>query len=79
MMLRNQRKTGRTSSAAICQRELSASVSSGSSGAPSMVMSPGHTHQVTVAHPGGTFTTVKPMKAANRFDKGDYEDETIKH
>lgn len=38
-----------------------------------------HTHQVTVAHPGGTFTTVKPMKAANRFDKGDYEDETIKH
>lgn len=38
-----------------------------------------HTHQVTVAHPGGTFTTVKPMKAANRFVKGDYEDETIKH
>ncbi|WP_321977785.1 hypothetical protein [Prevotella sp.] len=38
-----------------------------------------HTHQVTVAHPGGTFTTVKPMKAANRFAKGDYEDETIKH
>lgn len=38
-----------------------------------------HTHQVTVAHPGGTFTTVKPMKAANRFAQGDYEDETIKH
>ncbi|WP_288744914.1 hypothetical protein [uncultured Prevotella sp.] len=38
-----------------------------------------HTHQVTVAHPGGTFTTVKPMKAANRFVQGDYEDETIKH
>lgn len=38
-----------------------------------------HTHQVTVAHPGGTFTTVKPMKAANRFVRGDYEDETIKH
>lgn len=38
-----------------------------------------HTHQVTVPHPGGTFTTVKPMKAANRFAQGDYEDETIKH
>lgn len=38
-----------------------------------------HTHQVTVVHPGGTFTTVKPMKAANRFVQGDYEDETIKH
>lgn len=39
----------------------------------------GHTHQVTVVHPGGTFTTVKPMKAADRFERGDYEDETIKH
>lgn len=39
----------------------------------------GHTHQVTVAHPGGTFTTVKPMRAASRFERGDYEDETIKH
>ena len=39
----------------------------------------GQTCTVTVAHPGGTFTTVKPMKAANRFAQGDYEDETIKH
>lgn len=38
-----------------------------------------HTHQVTVSHPGGTFATVKPMKSAERFDRGDYEDETIKH
>lgn len=38
-----------------------------------------HTHQVTVSHPGGTFTTIKPMQAAKRFDRGDYEDEKIKH
>lgn len=38
-----------------------------------------HTHQVTVSHPGGTFTTVKPMKSAKTFDKGDYEDVKIKH
>lgn len=38
-----------------------------------------HTHQVTVSHPGGTFTTVKPMESAKTFDKGDYEDIKIKH
>lgn len=38
-----------------------------------------HQHQVTVSHPGGTFVTVKPLKAAARFERGDYEDETIKH
>ena len=38
-----------------------------------------HTHQVTVSHPGGTFTTVKPMESAKTFDKGDYEDDKIKH
>lgn len=38
-----------------------------------------HTHQVTVSHPGGTFTTVKPMESAKTFDKGDYEDVKIKH
>lgn len=38
-----------------------------------------HTHQVTVSHPGGTFTTVKPMESAKTFDKGDYEDAKIKH
>ena len=37
-----------------------------------------HTHQVTVSHPGGTFTTVKPMESAKTFDKGDYEDVKIK-
>lgn len=38
-----------------------------------------HTHNVTVSHPGGTFTTVKPGAAAPSFNKSDYEDETIKH
>ena len=38
-----------------------------------------HTHQVTVSHPGGTFTTVKPTESAKSFNKGDYEDEKIKH
>lgn len=38
-----------------------------------------HTHNVTVSHPGGTFTTVKPGAAASSFKKSDYEDETIKH
>ena len=38
-----------------------------------------HTHQGTVSHPGGTFTTVKPMESAKTFDKGDYEDVKIKH
>lgn len=38
-----------------------------------------HTHQVTVSHPGGTFTTVKPMESAKTFDKGNYEDVKIKH
>lgn len=38
-----------------------------------------HQHQVTVSHPGGTFVTVKPLKAANHLERSDYEDETIKH
>lgn len=38
-----------------------------------------HTHQVTVSHPGGTFTTVAPGSSAQDFQRGDYEDETIKH
>ena len=38
-----------------------------------------HTHQVTVSHPGGTFTTVTPGSSASSFNKGDYEDEKIKH
>ena len=38
-----------------------------------------HTHQVTVSHPGGTFTTVKPTDSAKSFNKSDYEDEKIKH
>ena len=38
-----------------------------------------HTHDVTVSHPGGTFTTIKPGSSASSFMKGDYEDETIKH
>lgn len=37
-----------------------------------------HTHQVTVSHPGGTFTTVKPTDSAKSFNKGDYEDEKNK-
>lgn len=38
-----------------------------------------HTHNVTVSHPGGMFTTVKPGTEASSFNKSDYEDETIKH
>ena len=38
-----------------------------------------HTHQVTVQHPGGTFTTVKPGSEASSFNKGDYEDSKITH
>ena len=38
-----------------------------------------HTHNVTVSHPGGTFTTVKPGSSASSFKKGDYEDVKIKH
>lgn len=38
-----------------------------------------HTHNVTVSHPGGTFTTVKPGTAASSFNKSDYEDGSIKH
>lgn len=39
----------------------------------------GHTHQVTVSHPGGTFTTVKPTDSAKSFKEDDYEDVKIKH
>lgn len=38
-----------------------------------------HTHTVTVSHPGGTFTTMRPASQARTFSKGDYEDEKIKH
>lgn len=38
-----------------------------------------HTHQVTVSHPGGTFTTVKPGGQAKKFVRGDYEDEKVTH
>ena len=38
-----------------------------------------HTHNVTVSHPGGTFTTVTPGSSASSFKKGDYEDGKIKH
>lgn len=38
-----------------------------------------HTHEVTVAHPGGTFTTVAPTGSASPFRRGDYEDEKVKH
>ena len=38
-----------------------------------------HTHQVTVSHPGGTFTSLTPGSTASDFKKGDYEDKTIKH
>lgn len=38
-----------------------------------------HTHEVTVSHPGGTFTTVNPGSSASSFNKGDYEDEKIRH
>lgn len=37
------------------------------------------THNVTVSHPGGTFTTVTPGSSASSFNKDDYEDENIKH
>ena len=37
-----------------------------------------HTHNVTVSHPGGTFTTVTPGSSASSFNKDDYEDENIK-
>lgn len=38
-----------------------------------------HTHQVTVTHPGGTFTTVKPTSSAETFKRTDYEDDKISH
>lgn len=38
-----------------------------------------HTHDVTVSHPGGTFTTLIPGSSASSFKKGDYEDEKIRH
>lgn len=37
-----------------------------------------HTHNVTVAHPGGLFTTVPPGSAAAAFNKSDYENTKIK-
>ncbi len=37
-----------------------------------------HTHNVTVAHPGGMFTTVPPGSAAAAFNKSDYENTKIK-
>lgn len=38
-----------------------------------------HTHQVTVSHPGGTFTTVQPASTASTLDRKDIEDVSIKH
>ena len=38
-----------------------------------------HKHDVTVSHPGGTFTTIKPKTVASSFKQDDYEDKTIKH
>lgn len=38
-----------------------------------------HTHSVTVAHPGGTFTTLAPTDNADTFSKDDYEDPLITH
>lgn len=38
-----------------------------------------HTHTVTVAHPGGTFTTMRPADEAKAFKKTDYEDDKIRH
>ncbi len=38
-----------------------------------------HTHNVTVSHPGGTFTTIPPSSSANPFNKDDYEDPLITH
>lgn len=37
-----------------------------------------HTHNVTVAHPGGLFTTVTPGSTAATFNKSDYENTKIK-
>lgn len=37
-----------------------------------------HTHNVTVAHPGGMFTTVAPGSPAATFNKDDYENTRIK-
>ncbi len=38
-----------------------------------------HTHNVTVSHPGGTFTTLTPGSSADTFNKDDYEDTTVTH
>ena len=38
-----------------------------------------HTHSVTVAHPGGTFTTLKPAASASSFNRSDYEDTLVTH
>ncbi len=38
-----------------------------------------HTHSVTVAHPGGTFTTLNPSPTADNFNKDDYEDPLVTH
>ena len=38
-----------------------------------------HTHSVTVAHPGGTFTTLVPASSASSFNRSDYEDPLITH
>ena len=38
-----------------------------------------HTHGVTVSHPGGTFTTLKPAASASSFNRSDYEDTLITH
>ena len=37
-----------------------------------------HTHNVTVSHPGGLFTTVTPGSTAKPFQKTDYENTKIK-
>lgn len=37
-----------------------------------------HTHNVTVSHPGGLFTTVTPGSTAKTFQKTDYENTKIK-
>ncbi|TGX82984.1 hypothetical protein E5358_04810 [Palleniella muris] len=38
-----------------------------------------HTHDVTVSHPGGKFTTIKPGTEADEFNKDDYEDLKVTH
>ena len=38
-----------------------------------------HTHSVTVSHPGGTFTTLKPAASASSFNRSDYEDTLVTH